>query len=327
MAEPKFVSYSLEELQRLGVKIIPLEETAALTQENSPAAPPSTPLRPRPGSRDPFIGQINEAEAHRLGLEKVEVEAFPKAQELMMRVIQKNVLVFNLTLDACKNYFVTAWLRDCPGLPPPYVLKDKDGKILPDQTNLADVDWGKSDFWYLQQLQTRKIISNLDTNNPISARPSFDKSATLFVMDWQEGDYNDPTFQQTKSPLLKELLGTESVVKIKREDLGSALWQGDPSLKQKTQKHIDIIKKLGLNPATHNFRLLAQDEYARLAPSKNWGTKNLWTMYNNYVFEGDGVRGLGGGSREHGGPSRVDSYWRGRAASDLTVRLVLECTV
>ncbi len=327
MQEPKFVSYSLDDLKRLGVKIIPLEETAALTSENPPAAPPSTPLHPRPGSRDPFIGQINEAEAHRLGLEKVKVEAFPKAQKLMLAVIQKNVLMFDLTLDACKNYFVTAWLRDCPDLPPPYVLKDKDGIILPDQTDLTDVDWDKSDFWYLQQLQTGKINSNLDTDNPIPALPSFDKPATLFVMDWEEGDHDNTTFQKTKSPLLKELLGTESVVNIKREDLDNALWHGDPSLKIKTPEHIALITILGLNPNTHNLRLIAQDEYARLAPSKNWGTKNLWTMYNNYFNRGAIMRSLFGGNRGGGGASTVITDSRDEADPFSAVRLVLECTV
>ncbi len=292
-----------------------------------PAAPPSIPLHPRPGTRDPFIGKINEAEARRLGLEKVQVEAFPQAQELIKSMINSTMQLYDVATAKGRLQFFTEWRARCPDLPPPCVLKDKDGKILPDQTKTTGVDWDKSDFWYLHQLQAGKINSNLDKDNPILVRPSFDKSATLFVMDWEEEDYNFTYFGQTKSLLLKELLGTESVVNIKREDLDSALWQGDPSLKIKTSKHTDIIKNLGLNPNTHNFRLIAQDEYARLAPSKNWGTKNLWTMYNNYVFGDVNVRGLRGGNRGNGGASRVDDDWRVNAFSDIAVRLVLECTV
>ncbi len=291
-----------------------------------PEGPPTLP--PRPGSRDPFFGQINEVEAHRLGLEKVELQALPEAQELMMRVIDRTRAdAIDIGSAAGRKSFFTTWLRVCPDLPPPCVLKGGEGVILPDQKNTTNVDWNRSDFWYLTQLQAGEIISNLDKDNPIPAHPSFDKPATLFVMDWQEGNYIDSAFPQTKSSLLGELLGTESVVNISRQYLDIALWEGDPSAKIKTAQHMKLITNLGLNPNFYNLRLIAQDEYARLAGAgKNFGKSSLWTWFDDYQVEGDAVHSLLGGRREFGGVSNVDCSSRSGACPDFAVRLVLECT-
>ncbi len=318
MPEQKFVSFSLEELQRLGLKILPPEETAALTSENSPAAPPSTPLRPRPGSRDPFIGQINEAEAHRLGLERVEVEGNPAAQDCIARIFdQTRTDKFDILnadekkSSAALDQFVIAWQHVAPNIPVPHVS-------------------GRD---YLKRLAQGNIISNLDATKKKISPPHFEKSSVLWMEDWNEGDYNDPTFKQTTSPLLTELgvkqkdgkLAT-GVVKISRIAVDEALWTGDPSLKTKTQKHTALITTLGLDPAHYNFRLIRQDEYARLAGAgANFGKSNLWTSFDDYWVEGVGVYGLAGGYRDVGGASTVGRSSRDDAVVDLAVRLVLEC--
>ena len=322
MAEQKFVSYSLEELQRLGVRIIPLEETAALTSENSPAAPPSTPLRPRPGSRDPFIGKINEAEARRLGLERVEVEGNLAAQDLMARIFdQTRTDKFDiLNADKIKSssaihQFVTAWQQAAPNIPVPYVV-------------MKYVN-------YIERLAQGNIISNLDKNNKKISPPHFEKSSVLWMENWNEGNYNDATFKKTTSPLLTELgvkqkdgKPATGVVDISRIAVDAALWTGgDPLSKIKTPKHTALITKLGLDPEHCHFRLIRQDEYARLAGAgKNFGKSDLWTWFDDYRVEGGFVRGLTGGYRGVGGPSVVDCQWRADAADVLAVRLVLECT-
>ena len=319
MAE-KFVSISVDELVKRGARIVSPEELAEREQKRSDA-PPALP--PRPGSRDPFVGQINEAEAERLGLERVKLQAFPEAQDLMARIFDRTRAdAIDIGSAAGRELFFVTWLKSCPDLPPPCVLCNSAGTVLPDQTGTVGVNWSKSDFWYLTQLQAGKIMSNLDKDNPIPAYPSFDKQATLFVMGWQEGDY-----YQATSPLLKELLRTESVVNISRESLDAALWEGDPSAKIKTAKHMELITNLGLSPNNYNLRLIAQDEYARLAPIKNFGKSNLWTMYSDYVFERNDVNSLRGGNGVYGGASYVDSDSRGSARPHAAVRLVLECTV
>ncbi|MBI5230289.1 MAG: hypothetical protein HY981_03275 [Candidatus Magasanikbacteria bacterium] len=70
------------------------------------------------------------------------------------------------------------------------------------------------------------------------------------------------------------------------------------------------------------LRHIAQDEYARLALSKAWGQKALWTNFNNYYLEDNGARkGLVGGDCGNGGC--YIGCPRGYAGGDLAVRLVL----
>ncbi len=314
MAE-KFISISVDELVKRGARIVSPEELAEQERKRSdapPALPPTLP--PRPGSQDPFVRLINEAEARRLGLEKIELEDNPAAQDVIARIFdQKRADKFDILNSddkksaAAIQMFVTAWEQVAPNIPVPCVPCENE--------------------YYIKQLAKRANIRNLDKDNPIPAYPSFDKRATLFVMDWQEGNYNDPTFHKTTSPLLKELLGTESVVNISRQSLDTALWEGDPSAKIKTAKHMELITNLGLSPNNYNLRLIAQDEYARLAPIKNFGKSNLWTMYSDYVFERNDVNSLRGGNGVYGGASYVDSDSRGSARPHAAVRLVLECTV
>ena len=322
MAEQKFVSYSLAELQRLGARIIPLEETAALTSENTPAAPPSTPLRPRPGSHDPFIGQINEAEARRLGLERVEVEGNPAAQDCIARIFDQTrtdkfdiLNTDNIKSSSAIHQFVTAWQQAAPNIPVPCVAGQYEN--------------------YIKRLAEGNIISNLDVNNKKISPPRFEKSSVLWMEDWNEGNWDETTFKKTTSPLLTELgvkqndgkLAT-GVVDISRIAVDAALWiGGDPLSKIKTQKHTALITKLGLDPAHFNFRLIRQDEYARLrGAGKNFGNSNLWTWFDDYWVGGAGVRGLHGGHRGRGGASYVGYDSRDDAGGSLAVRLVLECT-
>jgi hypothetical protein len=299
MKPGKVFSMSIEEFEaRAAAGLV------ELVPKDSFITPEPPPVPPRRGARDIFRG-INEQEAKRLGLERVEIEGSPAAQDLIMRICDRSRKdAFDVTNDAGQKAFTAAWKQSCPTIPPP------DG----------------NSFWYLKELQSSRIISNLDPNNPQISHPSFDQPRVLWMQDWQEGDCNNNAFQKTTSPLFQDLLGTASVVNISREKIDAALWIGDPSTKQLTPKHEQLIKSLGLNPNTHNFRLIRHDEYARLAGAGlSFGKSSLWTWFDDYHFEGGQVHGLLGGDRVYGGASNVDRDSRDFALGDIAVRLVLEC--
>ncbi|MBI5230030.1 MAG: hypothetical protein HY981_01890, partial [Candidatus Magasanikbacteria bacterium] len=262
----------------------------------------------------------NETEARSLGLERVEIKGNAGAQQLIEQVISGTI---DIETDAGKQKFVQDWQSQCPDIPMPCVLKNTGDVIV---QKLADADLSNSDFWYLTSLKKRKIIKNLEGSDQ-PAMPHFDKDMVLLVDSWQETNWEDPD-AATKliSPLLKELLGKESTVKIRREDLDTALWVGDPVSHIPTEKHTLLLKKLGVDPSQFHFRCIAQDEYARLAPTKAWGQKALWTNFNNYYLKDNGVRkGLFGGGHGTGGPSNVGDDPLGDAYGGLAVRLVLVC--
>ncbi len=242
-----------------------------------------------------------ESEARRLKLERVEIKGNQEAQRLIDQVINGTL---DIETPAGQKQFIDTWNAHCPNLPPPCVPPD--------------------DFWYLTKLKNKKIISNLE-GTPAPTSPHWNHDQVLLIDSWEETNYDAPD-AKTKhtSPLLKELMGNPSTVNIKREDLDSALWLGDPSLHIPTPKHKALLIKLGADPQTSELRPIRQDEYARLANTKGFGKKNLWTNFDHYSPEGDDARrGLLGGYRGRGGPSRVGSDSRGYARDGLAVRLVL----
>lgn len=272
----------------------------------------SNPILPDHSSSEGEFANLNETEALRLGLERVEIVGNPQAQDLVNRIIGQTTPRFDVANTDDKisttviSLFATAWKAAAPNIPVPCV----PGKYV----------------GYIKALATGRIISNLDKDHKIISSPQFDKPKILWIESWEEGDYNNEQFKTTASPLLKELgiNATGIKVNISRETVDAALWTGDPSNKQKTPRHLALIRKLGLNPDHYNFRLIAQDEYTRLAAVKNFGKSNLWTMFNDYWVQGETVCSLDGGSRVYGGASGVGYGNRGNAYDDLAVRLVLE---
>ena len=244
--------------------------------------------------------RYNETEARRLGLERLDIPAYPEAQRLIEQVIDKSI---DITTPAGQKQFLDSWKAACPDLPPP---------CLPDN------------FWYLTQLANGKIVSSLE--QPTALVPDFGTPEVILSETWKEEDWNAPTATTSHtSPLLKELLGNESTVYIQRQDLDAALWVGDPGERIPTEKHKEIIQTLGVDPAQFMLRPITQDEYARSASIKGWGQKNLWTNMDGYYLEDAGERnGLGGGSRGSGGASNIAFNSRGNANGFLAVRLVLE---
>lgn len=272
--------------------------------------------------------EYNESEARRLGLIKLELEGKPQADILITQYIDdtKSILA---ELDTTKDedrkkelqkhlktkqvIFVDGWQKSCPDVPIPCVL-------------------AKNDWWYMNQLARDKMVSSL-INNSKTVRPNFSDAEIILADSWQEEDYEekvagteDKIMQTVVSLLLQEFFGSDfkGVVKIKREDLDGALWEGDPADRVPTEKHLAVLAKLDLNPTEFEFRCIRQDEYARASVAQNWGQKNLWTNFDNFFLGGDvGRRGLAGGGRGYGGPSDVDDFWRADASGDLAVRLVL----
>jgi len=272
--------------------------------------------------------EYNEVEAKRLGLERLELQGYPKADVLIQEFTGKIKPIlesiesatdedkkkpFEEQLEAEKTTFVESWQKDCPGLPMPCV---------PD----------KNDWWYLIQLAKDKIICSLTDDSKITLS-EFGRAEIILTDFWQEENWDekipgseDKKMQKINSPLLQEFLGANftGVVNIKRKDLDSALWEGDTGDRAPSAKQKAVLEKLGLDSDQFEIRCIRQDEYSRGSVSQGWGQKNLWTNFDHYFLEGVGDRrGLVGGAREHGGASGVDRCWRAGADDVLAVRLVL----
>ncbi len=272
------------------------------------------------------FGSINETEARRLGLERVEVQGNPAAQKVLARIYGQPI--FNkldiLTRDAGNSIaaiqqFGAAWKKAAPNIPLQYGT----------QNGRFTVHDG-----YHRRLAEGNVISNLDKDNKKVSLPRFDEPAVLWIENWKEVSIDDEAFDQTTSPLLtaldvkqKDGQSATGVVNISRIAIDEALWTGDPSDRTKTPKHTALITKLGLDPAHYNFRLIRQDEYARLAGAgKNFGNKalGLCTWFDDYAVEGDEVEGLCGICYFDTDDYIVRSKSRDYAAEFLAVRLVLE---
>ena len=293
----------------------------ALTPEQVAELTRADQVKPKP-PETPASFEYNETEALRLGLEKLEIRAYPLAQRLIEQVVDNSI---DITAPQAQEQFVRAWFSANPDLPPPCVPNEKLwNELYPDKPYPPGIDKKAGDFWYLTQLKSRKIVQNLE-GAPQSAMPQFNKDEVILVDNYTETDHNAKDAKQKhKSPLLKELLGAESTVNIKRQVLDAKLWQGDPADRIPTDKHREILEKLGVNPNEFKLRCVRQDEYARAANDQAWGQKALWTNYDHYFLRDDGDRhGLDGGSAGFGGPSKVDNDWRDRANDALAVRLVL----
>lgn len=306
MGDPKLKAFyaAIGKLEEAGKPAEPKRLVAAKVE----APPLLEKVRAEVVDGDPFEGQINETEARRLGLERVEILSNCAAQDLLMRAISTSRLKtgkIDISHRSGVDEFISDWNREAPSIPVPCT---------------------HDSYGYINALRTGNIIQNLDPNNKIHGYPFFHRSKILWMQDFQEGDWDDKNFEKVTSRLLVEFGLGSKVVNISRKAIDEALWKGDPSLQKKTRTHENIIKQLGLDPRYYTFRLIAQDEYARLAGSgKNFGKNSLWTWFNDYWIGGESVNGLRGGDRDYGGPSNVVSISRGSANEDLAVRLVLEC--
>lgn len=243
-------------------------------------------------------------EARKLGMELLIIKGSKEAQALIDNVMSGSI---DITMRKGQKTFVDTWNKQCPDIPMPCVPPN--------------------DFWYLTQLQNNRIIRNLN-GEPQPSTPRFAENQFLWVDNWKEEDYNSREANEShRSQLLKSLLNREenpeSTVNISREQIDETLWIGDPANRQPTKQHQEILKKLNVDPAKYELRLIRQDEYARSAKEKNWGQKNLWTNHDDYFLGGGNRGGLAGGDRDLGGPSDVGYDWRADAIGNLSVRLVL----
>ena len=239
----------------------------------------------------------NETEATRLGLKRLDLAGNTEADGLIEQA--------NFGTPEGKRRFVELWHAKCPDIKLPCV-PDKD------------------DFWYLENLKEGRIVTNL-SGDAKRVKTNFGQPEVILVDDWQECDWGTREAATAhRSVLLEELLGRASTVNVKRKEIDQALWGINADLRQQSQKQIDIITKLGLNPDEFELRLIRQDESARGATAKGWGQHNLWTNYQDYFLEGVGDRyGLFGGNLANGGVSNVYYFWRDNANGSLAVRLVL----
>ena len=236
---------------------------------------------------NPETNDIDYEKAKEMNLELNLIRGSEAAGRLLQEVVSNKI---DINTEEGQQSFIKQWKKECPNLPMPCVPPN--------------------DFWYLQQLQAKRIISNIE--NPLqgqpnqSAAPRFQEDEFLFVDNWQEEDWDNKKAKKSHySELLEDMLNNKgSTVRIRRQDIDQALWEGDPANRMPTEKHKEALGTLGCDPKEFELRLIRQDEYARLAPTKGYGQKNLWTNFDNYFLGGDGDRcGLDGGYRGDGDAS------------------------
>ena len=280
----------------------------------------------------------NKEKAAEFGLEQVELPAFLEADRLIARVINKtlengrpNPDYINISAKAGREQFCRLWKEKNGDLPLPCVPPETlFNELYPGKEWPKEISKAAGDFWYLQQLAAGKIVKNLNGEaQPLL--PHYGQKQVILAEKWDEDDWDAKTGRIKKlqsaeytSKLLEAFgINTQGVVNIKREDIDSALWQGDPANRQPTQKHQEVLREFGVDPSKLVFRCIAQDEYARGALLKQWGNKNLWTNFDGFFFEDAGRYGLYGGHSPYGGASYVNDCWRAEARGDLAFRFVL----
>lgn len=280
----------------------------------------------------------NEQELRRLRLEKLDLPAYPVADRLIARILESNqgagdyIDITDGEPGGGQEQFCRPWKRFCGDLPlpctPPKVLFEQlyPGRQFPD-----GIDEKNGDFWYLMRLAENAIVKNV-AGAPQPILPRFEEQETMYAMDWVEENFDaedgagNPKLRTSlySQPLLEALsIKCDGVVNISRKIIDKALWEGDPSKRQPTDKHQAVIRQLGFNPDEWEFHCIRQDQYARGSEVKQWGRHELYTHYEDYFFGGGVCRGLLGGFHMLGGASRVDNSSRDSAHEYWAVRLVL----
>lgn len=244
---------------------------------------------------------INYAEAKKLGLEVNLIQGSNAAGRLIQEVVDR---IININTQEGKRIFISEWKKECPGLPIPCVPPNG--------------------FWYLTELVQNKIVSNLEgPQQPVF--PHFEEDELLLMNNWEEHDYNTVgAAASLRSKLVMAIFGKTRVTNISRDMVDRVLWEGDPANRQPSERHQQILKQLGCNPKKFEIRLIRQDEYARLAPAKNFGKQVLWTCFDHYsIGYREERKNLAGGHRDDDGTLGVSENWRGHNGDDVAIRLVV----
>jgi MoxR-like ATPase len=274
---------------------------------------------------DTTFTPAQEQAARREGFAKVELESHPKAQELIAAIVAKDsrfetieqidptdpIMGNKSVLDPQK--VKEFWATHCTTLPP-----------IPE----------KSMWWFYALYNGRldKHINSDDKNAPaLPDVPDFLSTGAMFVMDYPEFDYDnqqqiDVAKNHPSMEILKTFFSTDDPTNISRDTVNTSLWEGDPDRRVQSTAAKNIVDNiLGTNAhQQYELRLMHYDEYARLAQSQNYGTKNLWTHFEGYQQYDDGLRqGLISGYVGNGGAANVGSYSRDSVNVDISVRLVL----
>lgn len=246
---------------------------------------------------DAFHGIINEREAKKFGLERVELSAYPKAQALI-EAVRSGMIDISAPLG--KERFCRAWVGANPDLPLPCTPpKELWEELYPDVSRPSHM--GKqANFGYLARLAEYRIFAGRSAVPPLI--PDFGRPSTIYAETWPEN--NEPSYNRAQfaSPILKNLLGDAFTV-IARTRIDHALWEGDPANRVPTNKHKAILKRLGLDDRKYMIRLITHDEYARAAQKRGWGQHGTSTNFDGYM---DGYEGLLGGRAEFGGASDIN---------------------
>jgi hypothetical protein len=236
----------------------------------------------------------------RLGLERQNILASPAAQTIIDSIMNGSLPIDDIDEEEA---LVERWQHEVSNIPLPAVPRLED-------------------FGYLKALSHHQVYRHFKNNDLTECIPDFGTFKVLLVDTWAEQDRESGIAM--RSVLLERLgLVDGTVNNISREQIEKALWEnGDTFTRTPTTAHRALLQELGA-PKGYEFRLIRQDEYARLAVEKGWGEKNLRTHFDGYVLDGVERSCLIGGRRADGGASHVREIDRNVSRIDLATRLVL----
>ena len=219
--------------------------------------------------------EYNKEQARKFYLKEVHLEAYPDAQKWIDALRTGEI---KLKDENDVQTFVDTWQEENPGLPAPSFSFDEN------------------DFSYLSALKKGQLFKTNDETSDVATDPyvpEWDNTDMILMEDWEECDYNSVDSdgknkfdtQSYRSPLIGVAgLGLETRTLLSRREIDRALWKYSTAYGEKTEKHKQVLQKLGLNPEEFTIRLIRYEEYVRLADSQKFGKKKINTHFDGYYL-------------------------------------------
>lgn len=214
--------------------------------------------------------EYNKEQAREFRLKEVCLEAYPNAQKWIDTASngEKNVHDESNTLS-----FLATWEKENPGLHIPNTALEYTGE-----------------FSYFSDMAAGHLYKANDAIKVLYV-PEWDNVDMILVEDWVECDYGKVNAtgksvfetEDYKSPLI-DFDGLELGTRVgkNRKEIDEALWNSGFAYGEKTDKHKQVLQKLGLDPEEFTIRLIRFEEYVRLAASQKFGEKEINIHFDGY---------------------------------------------
>ena len=208
---------------------------------------------------DNFEG-VNESEAKKLGLMRVELPDYPEAQRFFNRIIEQNrkdaIDVFAYPFSEISNELYNLWKISCLPLPAPRYLQSLLGGFM--RGNIQD---------------PRKEKNNIST-------PILDGKQIIYI--------DRLGLAGSKSKLFERISQKEMAVGGSRNIINYSLWEnGDEFRRAKNEPHRGVLESLNLDESEFELRPISLFEYWRLINTEignelNFNRQKKWTFCNEY---------------------------------------------